>query len=58
MFLINVYAPNKEKEHEAILSDLLNYIKAFYADEYYHVVAGGDCLMIKRVGKIGCGKIQ
>ena len=42
MFLINVYAPNKEKEHEAFLCDLINSIKAFHVDEYFHVVAGGE----------------
>ena len=49
MFLINVYAPNKEKEHEAFLLDLFNSIKAFYDDEYYHVVAGGDWNFVENV---------
>ena len=49
MFLINVYAPNKENEHEAFLSDLITTIKSFYDEDFYHIVAGGDWNFVENI---------
>ena len=42
IFLINVYEPNIEKEHESFLKELHDELVSFYDDELYQVVAGGD----------------
>ena len=42
LFLINVYGPNVEREHEAFMRELYEKITAFYDDDYRYVVSEGD----------------
>ena len=41
-FLINIYAPNSEKEHAEFLKNLYDAATEFYEDEYYHIIKEGD----------------
>ena len=41
-FLINVYAPNIESDHEKFLNDLYKTLTDYYDDDYYRVIQEGD----------------
>ena len=58
MFLINVYAPNNENEHESFLKELNAAISDYYDDDFYHVVAGGDWNFVEDVEKDKKGGIK
>ena len=49
MFLANVYAPNKENEHKGFLKELIDNAKAYYEDDYRHIVFGGDWNFIENL---------
>ena len=58
MFLVNVYAPNREKEHSDFLIKLIEDTKAFYDEEFYHIVFGGDWNFVDNLEKDKKGGIR
>ena len=52
MFLLNVYGPNNENEHNAFLGELSVSVKDFYDDDYYHMVFAGDWNFIENLSLI------